>query len=153
MRQLAARGWIHNRARLIVASFLTKDLHIDWRRGEAHFMRLLVDGDEGSNNGNWQWITSIGVDPAPYFRRMYNPATQQQRHDPDGAYVRRWVPELRDVPLGAARRAVDDDGGRAGGGGLRDRPRLPRADRRPQAGAPARDGPLPRGARGGRVSG
>ena len=99
MRQLAARGWIHNRARLIVASFLTKDLHIDWRRGEAHFMRLLADGDEGSNNGNWQWITSIGVDPAPYFRRMYNPATQQERHDPDGAYVRRWVPELRDVPL------------------------------------------------------
>ena len=97
MRQLAARGWIHNRARLIVASFLTKDLHIDWRRGEAHFMRLLADGDEASNNGNWQWITSIGVDPAPYFRRMYNPATQQQRHDPDGAYVRRWVPELRDV--------------------------------------------------------
>ncbi len=99
MRQLRERGWIHNRARLIVASFLTKDLHIDWRRGEAHFMRLLADGDEASNNGNWQWITSIGVDPAPYFRRMYNPATQQQRHDPDGAYVRRWVPELRDVPL------------------------------------------------------
>ena len=99
MRQLAACGWIHNRARLIVASFLTKDLHIDWRRGEAHFMRLLADGDEGSNNGNWQWITSIGVDPAPYFRRMYNPATQQERHDPEGVYVRRWVPELRDVPL------------------------------------------------------
>jgi deoxyribodipyrimidine photo-lyase len=99
MRQLATRGWIHNRARLIVASFLTKDLHIDWRRGEAHFMALLTDGDEGSNNGNWQWITSIGVDPAPYFRRMYNPAAQQDRHDPDGAYVRRWVPELRDVPL------------------------------------------------------
>jgi deoxyribodipyrimidine photo-lyase len=62
-------------------------------------MRLLTDGDEGSNNGNWQWISSVGVDPAPYFRRMYNPGTQQQRHDPDGAYVRRWVPELRDVPL------------------------------------------------------
>jgi deoxyribodipyrimidine photo-lyase len=99
MRQLRARGWMHNRARLIVASFLTKDLHIDWRRGEAHFMRWLVDGDEASNNGNWQWISSVGVDPAPYFRRMYNPMTQQRRHDPDGAYVRRWVPELRDVPL------------------------------------------------------
>jgi len=99
MRQLAERGWIHNRARLIVASFLTKDLHIDWRRGEAHFMRLLIDGDEAQNNGNWQWISSVGVDPAPYFRRMYNPATQQERHDPDGGYVRRWVPELRDVPL------------------------------------------------------
>ena len=99
MRQLAHRGWMHNRARLIAGSFLTKDLHIDWRRGEAHFMRLLTDGDEASNNGNWQWISSVGVDPAPYFRRMYNPAAQQQRHDPDGAYVRRWVPELRDVPL------------------------------------------------------
>jgi len=99
MRQLRERGWMHNRARLIVGSFLTKDLHIDWRRGEAHFMSLLTDGDEASNNGNWQWIASVGVDPAPYFRRMYNPATQQERHDPDGAYVRRWVPELRDVPL------------------------------------------------------
>ena len=99
MRQLRERGWIHNRARLIVASFLTKDLHIDWRRGEAHFMALLTDGDEASNNGNWQWISSVGVDPAPYYRRMYNPALQQERHDPDGAYVRRWVPELRDVPL------------------------------------------------------
>ena len=99
MRQLRARGWMHNRARLIVASFLTKDLHVDWRRGEAHFMRHLLCGDEASNNGNWQWVTSVGVDPAPYFRRMYNPATQQRRHDPDGSYVRRWVPELRDVPL------------------------------------------------------
>jgi deoxyribodipyrimidine photo-lyase len=99
MRQLRARGWMHNRARLIVASFLTKDLHIDWRRGEAHFMRWLVDGDQAQNNGNWQWISSVGVDPAPYFRRMYNPMTQQKRHDPDGSYVRRWVPELRDVPL------------------------------------------------------
>jgi len=99
MRQLRQRGWLHNRARLITASFLTKDLHIDWRRGEAHFMALLVDGDEASNNGNWQWISSVGVDPAPYYRRMYNPAAQQERHDPDGAYVRRWVPELRDVPL------------------------------------------------------
>jgi deoxyribodipyrimidine photo-lyase len=99
MRQLRERGWIHNRARLIAGSFLTKDLHIDWRRGEAHFMALLADGDEASNNGNWQWISSVGVDPAPYYRRMYNPAAQQERHDPDGAYVRRWVPELRDVPL------------------------------------------------------
>jgi deoxyribodipyrimidine photo-lyase len=99
MRQLRERGWMHNRARLIAGSFLTKDLHIDWRRGEAHFMALLVDGDEASNNGNWQWISSVGVDPAPYYRRMYNPAAQQERHDPDGAYVRRWVPELSDVPL------------------------------------------------------
>ena len=99
MRQLARQGWMHNRARLIVASFLTKDLHLDWRAGEAHFMRLLLCGDEAQNNGNWQWITSIGVDPAPYFRRLYNPVAQQRRHDPDGVYVRRWCPELRDVPL------------------------------------------------------
>jgi deoxyribodipyrimidine photo-lyase len=99
MRELRTRGWMHNRARLITASFLTKDLHIDWRWGEAHFMRHLLCGDEAQNNGNWQWITSIGVDPAPHFRRMYNPSAQQERHDPDGAYVRRWCPELRDVPL------------------------------------------------------
>jgi deoxyribodipyrimidine photo-lyase len=100
MRQLLAQGWMHNRARLIAGSFLTKDLHLDWRAGEAHFMRHLLCGDEAQNNGNWQWIASVGVDPAPYFRRMYNPMTQQRRHDPDGVYVRRWCPELRDVPLG-----------------------------------------------------
>jgi deoxyribodipyrimidine photo-lyase len=99
MRELRARGWMHNRARLICASFLVKDLHIDWRRGEAHFMRWLLCGDVAQNNGNWQWVSSVGVDPAPYFRRLYNPVLQQRRHDPDGAYVRRRVPELRDVPL------------------------------------------------------
>jgi len=98
MRQLARSGWMHNRARLIVASFLTKDLHIDYRLGEAHFMRLLLCGDEAQNNGNWQWVTSVGVDPAPYFRRLYNPMAQQERHDPDGTYVRRWCPELARVP-------------------------------------------------------
>ena len=98
MRQLAATGWMHNRARLVVGSFLTKDLHIDWRHGEEHFMRMLVDGDMANNNGNWQWVASVGVDPAPYFRRIFNPVTQQQRHDPNGEYVRRWVPELRHVP-------------------------------------------------------
>jgi deoxyribodipyrimidine photo-lyase len=98
MRQLLASGFMHNRARLVVGSFLTKDLHLDWRLGEAHFMRHLLDGDEASNNGNWQWIASVGADPAPYFRRILNPTTQQRRHDPDGDYVRRWVPELRNVP-------------------------------------------------------
>ena len=98
MRQLAHEGWMHNRARLVVGSFLTKDLGCDWRDGEAHFMRLLLDGDEAVNNGNWQWIGSTGVDPAPYFRRMYNPASQMERHDPKGRYVRRWVPELEPVP-------------------------------------------------------
>ena len=98
MRQLAREGWMHNRARLIVGSFLTKDLGLDWRDGEAHFMRLLLDGDEAVNNGNWQWIASTGTDPAPYFRRLYNPSTQMERHDPNGRYVRRYVPELADVP-------------------------------------------------------
>lgn len=98
MRQLARTGWMHNRARLIVGSFLTKDLHLDWRHGEAHFERLLLDAEPSQNNGNWQWIASTGVDPAPYFRRMFNPTTQAKKFDPDGEYVRRWVPELRDVP-------------------------------------------------------
>ena len=98
MRQLLAEGWMHNRARLVVGSFLTKDLGIDWRRGERWFMRWLIDGDEANNNGNWQWIASVGVDPQPAFRRIYNPARHQERYDPDGRYVRRHVPELREVP-------------------------------------------------------
>jgi len=98
MRQLRREGWMHNRARLVVASFLTKDLGIDWRWGERWFMRLLLDGDEASNNGNWQWVASVGVDPQPPFRRMFNPARQQERFDPDAAYVHRYVPELRDNP-------------------------------------------------------
>jgi deoxyribodipyrimidine photo-lyase len=94
MRQLKREGWIPNRVRLVVASFLIKQLGIDWREGERHFMRLLIDGDEANNNGNWQWIASVGVDPAPYFRRLYNPTRQQEQHDPTGEYVRRYVPEL-----------------------------------------------------------
>ncbi len=89
---------MHNRVRLLAGSFLTKDLGIDWRRGEAWFMRLLLDGDQASNNGNWQWIASVGVDPQPAFRRLYNPVLQQQRFDPDGRYVRRYLPELARVP-------------------------------------------------------
>src|SRR6478609_8929721 len=99
MRQLKHEGWMPNRVRLVVASFLTKQLGIDWHEGERHFMRLLLDGDEANNNGNWQWIASVGVDPAPVSRRLYNPMLQQERHDPKGEYVRRWVPELSDVPL------------------------------------------------------
>jgi len=98
MRQLRREGWMHNRARLVVGSFLTKDLGIDWRWGERWFMRLLLDGDEASNNGNWQWIASVGVDPQPAFRRIYNPARQQASFDPDGRYVRRFLPELQSVP-------------------------------------------------------
>jgi deoxyribodipyrimidine photo-lyase len=98
MRQLRREGWMHNRARLVAGSFLTKDLAIDWRRGERHFMRLLLDGDEANNNGNWQWVASVGADPQPAYRRMFNPTRQMERFDPDGTYVRRHVPELRRVP-------------------------------------------------------
>jgi len=98
MRQLARTGWMHNRARLVVGSFLTKDLHLDWREGERHFARLLLDGEPAQNNGNWQWIASTGADPAPYFRRLFNPMTQQRKFDPGGRYVRTWVPELAGVP-------------------------------------------------------
>jgi deoxyribodipyrimidine photo-lyase len=98
MRQLQREGWMHNRARLVVGSFLTKDLGVDWRWGERFFMRLLVDGDEANNNGNWQWIASVGTDPQPAFRRMYNPGRQMERHDPEGCYVRHYVPELAAVP-------------------------------------------------------
>jgi deoxyribodipyrimidine photo-lyase len=97
MRQLAASGWMHNRARMIAASFLAKDLLVDWRRGEAHFMAHLVDGDVASNNGGWQWTAGTGTDAAPYFR-VFNPVSQGRRFDPEGTYVRRWVPELARVP-------------------------------------------------------
>ena len=97
MRQLASSGWMHNRARMIVASFLTKDLLVDWRLGEAWFMRHLLDGDPAANNGGWQWTAGVGTDPAPYFR-IFNPVLQGKKLDPDGAYVRRWVPELARVP-------------------------------------------------------
>jgi deoxyribodipyrimidine photo-lyase len=98
MRELLRTGWMHNRARLVVGSFLTKDLHLDWRAGERWFSRLLLDGEPAQNNGNWQWIASVGVDPAPPFRRMYNPTLQGKRFDPTGAFIRRNVPELADVP-------------------------------------------------------
>jgi deoxyribodipyrimidine photo-lyase len=97
MRQLHATGWMHNRARMITASFLVKDLLIDWRAGEAHFMRTLVDGDPAANNGGWQWTAGVGTDAAPYFR-IFNPLLQSQRFDPRGDYIRRWVPELTNVP-------------------------------------------------------
>lgn len=97
MRQMRATGWMHNRARMIVASFLCKDLLMDWRRGEAVFMRSLLDGDVASNVGNWQWTAGTGADAAPYFR-VFNPTAQGQRFDPQGQYIRRWVPELADVP-------------------------------------------------------
>jgi deoxyribodipyrimidine photo-lyase len=97
MRQLLAAAWLHNRARMIVASFLCKDLLVDWRWGEAHFLRHLVDGDVASNNGGWQWAAGTGTDAQPFFR-IFNPVTQGKRFDPDGDYVRRYVPELDAVP-------------------------------------------------------
>ena len=93
MRQLATTGWMHNRVRMIVASFLTKDLLIDWRRGARHFFERLVDGDPASNSGGWQWAASTGTDAQPYFR-IFNPVSQGRKWDPDGEYVRRFVPEL-----------------------------------------------------------
>lgn len=99
MRELAATGFMHNRARMIVASFLTKDLDVDWREGAAHFARLLLDGDVASNTGNWQWVAGTGVDTRP--GRIFNPTLQGRRYDPEGDYVRRWIPELRGV-AGAA---------------------------------------------------
>lgn len=97
MRQLLATGWMHNRARMIVASFLTKDLLIDWRWGERWFMQHLIDGDPASNNGGWQWTAGTGTDAAPYFR-IFNPITQGQKFDPDGEFIRHWVPEVIQVP-------------------------------------------------------
>jgi deoxyribodipyrimidine photo-lyase len=97
MRQLLLESWMHNRVRMIVASFLTKHLLLDWRRGERHFMRHLIDGDLANNNGGWQWVASTGTDPQPYFR-AFNPTLQGERFDAEGDYVRRWVPELARVP-------------------------------------------------------
>ena len=97
MRQLASTGTMHNRARMIVASFLTKDLLIDWRVGEAHFLRHLVDADVANNRLGWRWTAGVGPDAAPFFR-IFNPVLQGRRFDPDGAWVRRWVPEIAHLP-------------------------------------------------------
>jgi deoxyribodipyrimidine photo-lyase len=96
MRQLREEGWMHNRARMVAASFLVKDLGIDWREGARHFFDLLLDGDVAQNVGNWQWVAGTGVDTRP--NRVYNPTAQLQKLDPEGEYVRRYVPELADVP-------------------------------------------------------
>ncbi len=96
MRQLNTTGWMHNRVRMITASFLVKDLHIDWRRGEKYFAQKLVDYDPSVNNGNWQWAASTGCDAQPYFR-IFNPWRQQERYDKDCIYIKRWVPELKEL--------------------------------------------------------
>ena len=97
MRELLATGFMHNRVRMIVAMFLTKDLHLDWRQGEQWFMQHLLDGEIASNNGGWQWSAGTGTDAAPYFR-IQNPWTQSERFDPEALYIRRWIPELANVP-------------------------------------------------------
>jgi len=98
MRQLNTTGWMHNRCRMIVASFLTKDLIINWQWGEQYFMQTLFDGDLAANNGGWQWSASSGMDPKPL--RIFNPASQAQKFDPDGEYIRYWLPELNSIETG-----------------------------------------------------
>jgi deoxyribodipyrimidine photo-lyase len=97
MRQMDAVGWMHNRARMIVASFMTKDLLLYWTEGELYFMQRLMDGDLAQNNGGWQWAAGTGTDAQPYFR-IFNPVSQSKKFDPDGTFIREWLPELRDVP-------------------------------------------------------
>jgi deoxyribodipyrimidine photo-lyase len=113
MRQLLATGWMHNRLRMLTAMFLAKNLLIDWRRGEAWFMRHLVDGDLAANNGGWQWSASTGADSVPYFR-VFNPLTQSQKFDPDGIFLARWLPELASLP-GPARHEPTEAQRRAAG--------------------------------------
>jgi deoxyribodipyrimidine photo-lyase len=98
MRQLNCTGWMHNRLRMIVASFLTKDLHIDWREGERYFMSTLIDGDFAANNGGWQWSASTGCDAQPYFR-IFNPVSQGEKFDPETRFITHWIPELKTVPV------------------------------------------------------
>lgn len=110
MRQVQQMGYMHNRARMIVASFLSKDLLIDWRMGERWFMENLIDGDFASNNGGWGFSASVGVDPQPYFR-VFNPLLQSEKFDADGDYIRKWIPELKDVKG----KAIHDPYGRGAG--------------------------------------
>ena len=107
MRQLKTTGWMHNRVRMIVASFLVKDLLIDWRWGERHFMKELLDGDLAPNNGGWQWAASTGWDAPPYFR-IFNPWSQSQKFDKDGEYIKQFIPELKDLDPKKLHRPIED---------------------------------------------
>ena len=117
MRQLLETGWMHNRLRMIVAMFLTKNLLIDWREGERFFMRHLIDGDLAANNGGWQWSSSTGTDSAPYFR-IFNPLSQSQKFDPDGRFIRQWLPEL----VGLNKSNIHNPAGMGGLFGIADYP-------------------------------
>ncbi len=130
MRQLRAEGWVHNRVRMVVASFLVKDLHLPWQRGAAEFMHWLRDGDLASNAHGWQWTAGCGTDAAPFYR-VFNPVLQGLKFDPDGEYVRRYVPELRHLPGPSVHEPWQAEDGL--------RPRLPRSHRRPRG--RARGGP------------
>ena len=124
MRELWATGFMHNRVRMIVASFLTKDLLIDWREGEAWFWDTLVDADLASNAANWQWVAGCGADAAPYFR-IFNPVAQGERFDPRGDYVRRWIPELGKLPDAVIHQPWTASAGALGEGGVRLNARYP----------------------------
>lgn len=110
MRQMNSMAYMHNRCRMIVASFLAKDLLLDWRMGERYFMEHLIDGDFASNSGGWGFSASVGVDPQPYFR-IFNPLLQSEKFDEEGEYIRKWVPELRDIKG----KAIHDPYGRGEG--------------------------------------
>ena len=144
MRQINATGYMHNRLRMIVASFLVKDLLVDWRLGEKYFADHLIDFDLAANNGGWQWAASTGCDAQPWFR-IFNPVTQSERFDPQGQFIRRYLPELARVPdrfIHAPWTMPPP----SSSGGLRHRARLSRAHRRPRraerAGAGALQGRL-----------
>ena len=113
MRCLKKTGWMHNRLRMVVAMFLTKDLLLSWQWGEQHFRETLVDGDLAANNGGWQWSAGTGTDAAPYFR-IFNPAAQGEKFDPDGDFVRCWVPELAALPGAKIHRPWDGVAGARG---------------------------------------
>ncbi len=107
IRQMLSEGWMHNRLRMVVAMFFTKNMLHDWRLGEKFFMQHLIDGDFSSNNGGWQWSSSTGTDSAPYFR-IFNPITQSQNFDPNGEFIKKFIPELKDVPLAQIHQPKDD---------------------------------------------
>ena len=137
MRELWHTGVMHNRVRMVVASFLVKHLLIDWRCGEQWFWDTLVDADAGSNPANWQWVAGSGADAAPYFR-VFNPILQGEKFDPDGVYVRRWVPELAQLPDKLDPSALDRDAARTRKRRHRTRQDLSASDHRPQGGARTR---------------